>query len=211
MSTINTLTLFLLLAQADAASGTDAAPFPAPNLEPYLAQPAVESKLDAGDIAEFEDVKFPEVFGEETLEKDDDGTLVMTVVPVTLEQAWRVITDYEAQPKFLPGMKEAKIERRDGNTVDLFYVYRWGLPMKTKHYFTATEHPAAHTVRHVRDETRGQQWGVDGTTSFWHARKHDDGTVLLVYYQHVEAMMEIPPDEILQSSKEFMIEKYGLE
>jgi ribosome-associated toxin RatA of RatAB toxin-antitoxin module len=99
-----------------------------------------------------------------------------TELKASAEALYKVVTDYESYPRWLPEFKEARVIKRDGDTVDVEFTF--AIPLKKIRYSIRVVHTPAELT------TAWTFLGgdiVDDTVGGWRFEKIDDQTTRVHY------------------------------
>ena len=99
-----------------------------------------------------------------------------TELKASAEALYKVVTDYESYPRWLPEFKEARVIKRDGDTVDVEFTF--AIPLKKIRYSIRVVHTPAELT------TSWTFLGgdiVDDTVGGWRFEKIDDKTTRVHY------------------------------
>lgn len=99
-----------------------------------------------------------------------------TVLKAPAEALYQVVTDYESYPRWLPEFKEARVLKRDGDTVDVEFTF--AIPLKKIRYSIRVVHEPA------KLSTAWTFLGgdiIDDTVGGWRFEKIDDHSTRVHY------------------------------
>lgn len=99
-----------------------------------------------------------------------------TVLQASADALYKVVTDYESYPRWLPEFKEARVLKRDGDTVDVEFTF--AIPLKKIRYSIRVVHEPAKLT------TSWTFLGgdiIDDTVGGWRFEKIDDRSTKVYY------------------------------
>ncbi len=102
------------------------------------------------------------------------------IIPYPAKQVWSVVTDFESRPQFVPGSKEVRILRSDGNRLWISEHLRV-LLINVRFVVISTLEPELGTVTWTLDHSAHND--IADTTGSWTVLPLQDGQETLVRYR----------------------------
>jgi ribosome-associated toxin RatA of RatAB toxin-antitoxin module len=102
------------------------------------------------------------------------------IIPYPPPEVWSVVTDFESRPRYVPGNKEARIIRREGNRVWIAEHLRI-LLINVRFVVISTLDPEQGTVTWVIDRSAAHD--IADTTGSWTVVPLEGGQATLVRYR----------------------------
>jgi ribosome-associated toxin RatA of RatAB toxin-antitoxin module len=112
--------------------------------------------------------------------KEERTVRAATIVPYPPEQVWLVLGDFEKRPEFLPGAKEIRVARVDGNRVWLDERLKFFL-VTIRYRVINTLEPAQGLMSWVLDKSVAHD--IADTEGAWQLAAIDAGKQTLVLYR----------------------------
>jgi ribosome-associated toxin RatA of RatAB toxin-antitoxin module len=162
---------------------------PSPAVAP--AAPCIGCRADVAKIrsiyaaADWQKLQEGKVVTTQVSNTDASGAVQSTnaasaIIPYPPKEVWSVVTDFESRPRFVPGNKEARIIRREGNRVWIAEHLRIFL-MNVRFVVISTLEPEQGSVTWVLD--RDAPHDIADTTGSWTVVPLEDGQATLVCYR----------------------------
>ncbi len=124
------------------------------------------------------------MLGKRALDDERGSALVMFLVDAPAAVAWRVLTDFESQPEFMPHMTKVERGSRDAaGRAHVCFEYDILWVDTTNCFFVDSERDAGLLVGSLDAENSDER--LHGANYFWRVESWPDGRLLLAYYEEL--------------------------
>lgn len=185
MKCISDVRVIVLLAMLAAFSGPAAlaGSLSAPDLQPYLDADGVAKRIEKGDTVVVKQARFTEVFDGKVF-NGGKGTLVMFLVPQSVDTAWDALHDFDGQHAYMPHMTSSKFLRNEDGRQIVRYEYDVLWTQSTTHLAGESDRETGTLVWRLAPEHSDMR--LKGLNIFWRVLPYGDGRTLMAYFQNIK-------------------------